>query len=102
MCHDSGAIASLFLLVILHGSRAIIAGAPTLQLLEQAATEQLNARRGAEHALVEAQTRSTQLDQALQQGGRHAQRPDKWWILLFSGGQTNGTEERKHGPIGAS
>ena len=37
-----------------------------LQLLEQAATEQLNARRNAEHALVEAQTRITQLDQALQ------------------------------------
>ena len=35
-----------------------------LQLLEQAATEQLNARRNAEHALVEAQTRIAQLDQA--------------------------------------
>ena len=41
-----------------------------LQVLEQAATEQLNARRGAKRALVEAQTRITQLDQALQQGGR--------------------------------
>ena len=41
-----------------------------LQVLEQPATEQLNARRGAERALVEAQTSLTQLDQALQQGGR--------------------------------
>ena len=53
------------------------------------ATE-LIARRGAERALVEAQTRITQLDQALQQGGRHGTaagqvldtrvlgRPDKW------------------------
>ena len=61
-----------------------------LQVLEQAATEQLNARRGAERALVEAQTRITQLDQALQQGGRLGTaagqvvdtrvlgRPDKW------------------------
>ena len=61
-----------------------------LQVLEQAATEQLNARRGAERALVEAQTRITQLDQALQQGGRPGTaagqvvdtrvlgRPDKW------------------------
>ena len=40
------------------------------QLLEHASTEQLNARRNAEHALVEAQTSITQLDQALQQGGR--------------------------------
>ena len=51
---------------------------------------QLNARRGAERALVEAQTRITQLDQALQQGGRPGTaagqvvdtrvfgRPDKW------------------------
>ena len=63
---------------------------PRLQLLEQAATEQLNARRNAKHALVEAQTRITQLDQALQQGGRPDTaagqvvdtrvlgRPDKW------------------------
>ena len=61
-----------------------------LQLLEQAATEQLNARRGAEHALVEAQNRIAQLDHALQQGGRPATsagqvvdsrvlgRPDRW------------------------
>ena len=40
-----------------------------LQVLEQAATVQLNARRGAERALVEAQNRIAQLDQALQQGG---------------------------------
>ena len=61
-----------------------------LQLLEQAATEQLNARRGAEHVLVEAQNRIAQLDQALQHGGRLGAttgqvvdtrvlgRPDKW------------------------
>ena len=61
-----------------------------LQVLEQPATEQLNARRGAERAMVEAQTRITQLDQALQQGGRPGTaagqvvdtrvlgRPDKW------------------------
>ena len=61
-----------------------------LQFLEHAATGQLNARRGAERALVEAQTRITQLDQALQQGGRPGTtagqvvdtrvlgRPDKW------------------------
>ena len=61
-----------------------------LRALEQAETEQLNARRGAERALVEARTRITQLDQALQQGGRPGTaagqvvdtrvlgRPDKW------------------------
>ena len=61
-----------------------------LQLLEQAATEQLNSLRGAEHELVEAQKRIAQLDQALQQGGRLAMsvsqavdtrvlgRPDTW------------------------
>ena len=61
-----------------------------LQVLEQAATEQLNAQRGAERALVEAKTRITQLEQALQQGGRPGTaagqvvdtrvlgRPDKW------------------------
>ena len=38
--------------------------------LEQAASEQLNARRGADRALVEAQNRVAQLDQALQQGER--------------------------------
>ena len=50
----------------------------------------LNARRNAEHALVEPQTKITQLDQALQQGGRLGAavgqvvdtrvlgRPDKW------------------------
>ena len=37
-----------------------------LQLLEQAATEQLNVRRGAEHALVEAQNSIAQVDHALQ------------------------------------
>ena len=41
-----------------------------LQLSEQPAAEQLTARRGAEHALVEAQNRIAQLDHALQQGGR--------------------------------
>ena len=61
-----------------------------MQLFEQAATEQLNAHRNAEHALVEAQNRIAQLDQALQQGGRPGTargqgvvtrvlgRPDKW------------------------
>ena len=61
-----------------------------LEVLEQAAMEQLNARQGAERALVEAQTRIAQLDQALQQGGRPGTaagqvvdtrvlgRPDKW------------------------
>ena len=89
MCHGRGAISSLFLLVILHAERASQVF-QRLQLLEQAATEQLNARRNAEHALVEAQTRITQLDQALQQGGRPAAAagqvvdtrvlgmPDKW------------------------
>ena len=36
-----------------------------LQVLEQAATEQLSARRGAERQVVEAQKRITQLDLAL-------------------------------------
>ena len=40
-----------------------------LQVLEQEATEQLNAHRGAERVLVEAQNRIAQLGQALQQGG---------------------------------
>ena len=47
-----------------------IASAPTTHVLEQAATEQLNARRGAERALVEAQNRISQLDHALQQAGQ--------------------------------
>ena len=62
-----------------------------LQLLEQAATEQLNARRGAEHAMVEA-SRAEDLQRQLA----------RWWSLVFSGGQTSWTQERKHGPIGAS
>ena len=41
-----------------------------LQRSEQAATEQLHARRGAEHALVEAQNRIAQLGQALHRGAR--------------------------------
>ena len=61
-----------------------------LQVLEQATTEQLNARRGSERALVEAQNRIAQLDQALQQGDRPGTaagqvvdtrvlgRPDNW------------------------
>ena len=57
-----------------------------LQVLEQAATEQLNARRGAERALVEAQTKTTQLDRVddlVQQldkvvGTRVFGRLDKW------------------------
>ena len=73
-----------------------------LQLLEQAATEQLNARRNAEHALVETQTMIVQLDPALQQSGRPGPAAGQWWILVFSGGGTNGTAARKHGPIGAS
>ena len=65
-----------------------------LQILEQAATEQWNARRNAEHALVEAQTKIAQVDQALQHG-RTWHSNYTWWILVFSGGQTNGTEERE-------
>ena len=40
------------------------------KILEQAAAEQLNARRGAEHAFVQAQNKIAQMDQALQQGER--------------------------------
>ena len=68
-----------------------------LQLLEQAAKEQLDARRNSEHAFVEALNRIARLDQALQQGGRHGTVTGH----VFSGGRTSGTE-RKHGPIGAS
>ena len=70
MCHGSGAISSLSLLVTLHGAEQASQVLRRLQPLEQAATEQLNARRNAEHSLVEVQTRITHLDQALQQGGR--------------------------------
>ena len=69
-------MSSLFFLLIgcgageIHGCGSSSAGTPKLATLEQAATEQLNARRGAEHALVEAQSRIAQLDQALQQGAR--------------------------------
>ena len=62
-----------------------------LQLLEQTmTTELLNARSDAEHALVEAQNRIAQLDQAFQRGARPTVsvcqvvdtrvlgRPDKW------------------------
>ena len=61
-----------------------------LRQVEQAATEQLNARTAAEHASIETQNRIGQLDQALQQGARPAVsvgqvtdtrvlgRPDKW------------------------
>ena len=74
-----------------------------LQLLEQAATEQLDARRHAEHALVGAQTRIAQLNQGLQQRARPTVsvdqvldtralgRPDKW-----DGG------ENSWSPVGAS
>ena len=74
-----------------------------LQLLEQARSEQLNARRSAAHAVVEAQNRTPQLDQALQQGARPAvsvgqvvdarvlARPDKW-----------DGRERERGQIGFS
>ena len=73
-----------------HGCRSSIAMLQSLQLLEQAATEQLTARRRAEHALVDAHSRIEQLDQALQQGARSTAsvdqvldtrvlgRPDKW------------------------
>ena len=45
-----------------------------LRLLElgTGSDEQLNERRGAEHALVEPQNTIAQLDHALQQGGRPA------------------------------
>ena len=57
-----------------------------LKLIEQAATEQLNARRHAEHALVEARTKITQLDQALHSKVDDvAHQSDKWWILVFLG-----------------
>ena len=79
MCHGSGAISSLLLLVILHGCRT------SLRVLEQAATEQLNARRGAERALVEAKNRIALLDQALQQGGRPRTAAGQWWILVQLG-----------------
>ena len=57
-----------------------------LQVLGQTATEQLNARRGAARALVEAQTRITQLDikhsswvdDLVQVDTRVLGRPDKW------------------------
>ena len=77
MCHGSGATSSLFLLVILrvatvgiHGCRASIESVPTTAGLGTRSDGTANALRGAECALVEAQTRITQLDQALQQGGR--------------------------------
>ena len=54
-----------------------------LQLLEQAATEQLNARRGAEHALVEAQNRTMRSSKVADLQRQLA----KWWILVFSGDQ---------------
>ena len=79
MCRSSGAISSLFLLVILHGCRASIASAPTLATLGTSSDT----------------TRSSRVDDLAQQLGN-------WWILAFSGSLTNGTEERKHGPIGAS
>ena len=73
MCHGSRAVSSLFLTVILrvatveiHGCRASITSAPTLATLEQAAAEQLDARRNSEHAFVEALNRIARLDQALQ------------------------------------
>ena len=61
-----------------------------LQVLELAATEQLNARRGAERALVEALNRIL------------AQQLERWWILVYSGGRTRVTAARRHGPTGVS
>ena len=69
-------------------------------LLEKAATEQLNTRRGAEHDLFEAENRIAQLDQALQQGGRR--QLARWWMLVFSGDQTCGTAARRRGQMIAS
>ena len=88
MCHDSGAISS-FLLVILrvatvevHECGGSIAGAPTLANLG-----------------VEAQTRMTQLDQGLQQGGRTGTAAGQ--VPVFSGGRTNDGGEKSMGSIGA-
>ena len=97
MRHNSGVSSSLVLLLIvcvaaeIHGCGSTSGSVlQRLQLMAQAATEQLNARRSAEHALVEAENRIAHLDQALQQGARPATsigqvvdtrvlgRPDKW------------------------
>ena len=97
MRHDSGAISSLILLVIgcagvkfpwIEQASQVL---QRLQLLEQAATEQLNGRGEAPRTtLVEAQNRIALLHRALQHGGRPATstgqvvdtrvlgRPDKW------------------------
>ena len=78
MCHGSGAISSLFLLVILraatvkiHGCRKSIASAPTIAFLGTGSdgTGGCAFRHGA-CVGRSSQTRITQLDQALQQGGR--------------------------------
>ena len=76
-CHGSGALSSLFSTGVLLQLKSMQVP-QRLQLLEQAATEQRNARRGAEHALVEARNRIAQLDLALQQGGRPTTSADKW------------------------
>ena len=63
MRQDSGVFSSLFFLLI-----GMCCGWDPWVRLKQ--RKQLNARRGAEHALVEAQNKIAQMDQALQQGER--------------------------------
>ena len=87
MCHGSGAISSLFLVCL--QLKSMDAGRTSqvlqrLQLWEHAAMEQLIARRGDEHALIEVQNRIAHLDHALQQTSagrlvdtRVLERPDK-------------------------
>ena len=55
-----------------------------------------------ERALVEAQNRIAQLDQALQQGDRPGTAAGQVWILVYSGGRTGGTAAMRHGPTEAT
>ena len=110
MCHGSGAISSLFLLVILrvvtveiHGWRASIASAPTTAGLGTGSDGT------AECASRPRACVGRSLDQDYTAGSRSSSRVDdlvqpldRWWILVYLEGQTSGTAARRHGPTGVS
>ena len=95
MCHGSGAVSSLFLLVILrvttveiHGCRASIASAPTTAGLgtgsdgtaEYASRRRACVGRSSDQDYKNWTERSSRVDDLVQQ-------LDRWWVLVYSGGR---------------
>ena len=109
MCHGSGAISSLFLLVILrvatveiHECRTSIASAPTTASRNR---QRRNSLTRAEAPSVRWSKPRPGLHSWIKRSSRVddlAQQMDRWWILVHSGGRTSGTAARRHGPTGVS